>query len=41
LKKPLPFSNDIEKNRRFFNDKDYEIFKYLKEFGTVKTVSKY
>ena len=41
LKNSLPFSHEFIKNRRLFNEKDLEIFKYYKDFWVLKTVSKY
>jgi hypothetical protein len=32
LKNSLPFSNNFIKNKRLFNEKDLEIFKFYKEF---------
>ncbi|CAC9544500.1 hypothetical protein [uncultured Gammaproteobacteria bacterium] len=32
LKNSLPFSHELIKNRRIFNEKDLEIFKYYKDF---------
>lgn len=41
LKNSLPFSNIFIKNKRIFNEKDLEIFKFYKEFWLEKTVSKH
>jgi hypothetical protein len=41
LKQSLPLSKQFNKNKRFFNGKDVEIFKYYKIYGYEKTVLKY
>jgi len=41
LKLDLPFSKQFQKNRRFFNEKDLEMFLYFKKFGYEKTVLMY
>jgi hypothetical protein len=41
LKLDLPFSKQFQKNRRFFNEKDLEMFLYFKQFGYRKTVLLY
>ena len=37
----MPFSKQFNKNKRFFNQEDVEIFKYYKIYGHQKTVLKY
>ena len=41
LKNSFPISEYFIKNKRFFNDKDLEIFNFYKQFGVLQTVSKY
>lgn len=41
LKTSLPFSKQFIKNKRVFNENDFEIFKYYKQFWENKTVSKF
>ena len=41
LKQSLPLSKQFNWNKRFFNEKDIEIFSFYKEYGHSKTVSKY
>jgi len=41
LKTSLPFSKQFIKNKRVFDENDFEIFKYYKQFWENKTVSKF
>lgn len=41
LKTVWTFSKQFVKNKRVFNENDSEIFKYYKQFGSEKTVSKF
>jgi len=41
LKLDLPFSKQFQKNRRFFNEKDLEMFLFFKQFGYEKTIVMY
>ena len=41
LKTVWTVSKQFVKNKRVFNENDIEIFKYYKQFGSEKTVSKY
>ena len=41
LKTVLPFSKQFQKNKRFFDEKDIEIFEYYKNYGSEKTVLKF
>jgi uncharacterized membrane protein len=41
LRTPLPFSNEMDWNKRVFSDSDIEIFQSLKTHGYDKTAQKY
>jgi hypothetical protein len=41
LKNSLPVSKQFIKNKRVFNEKDLELFKYYKVHGLEKTLTKY
>lgn len=41
LKTSLPFSKQFIKNKRVFDENDFKIFKYFKQFWENKTVSKF
>jgi len=41
LKFDLPFSKQFQKNKRFFNEKDLEMFLFFKQFGYEKTILMY